>query len=98
MMSDMEALSKLSAAEITQKVAPHVDAKLLQEMPIESMDWFKYTDPVDSQVSDHQGVRLFLKGGSRIIWRLSGNFLSRDCRRRRSRTMKYHQSCSRRLS
>ncbi|PHJ25649.1 phosphoglucomutase parafusin related protein [Cystoisospora suis] len=72
MISDMEELSKLSAAEITQKVATHVDAKLLQEMPIESMDWFKYTDPVDSQVSDHQGVRLFLKGGSRIIWRLSG--------------------------
>nr|CEL65605.1 TPA: Phosphoglucomutase 2, related [Neospora caninum Liverpool] len=72
MMHDLEELSKSSPTEIVAKVASHVDEKLLKEMEIESMDWFKYTDPVDQQVSDHQGVRLFLKGGSRIIWRLSG--------------------------
>ncbi|KFH08383.1 glucosephosphate-mutase GPM1 [Toxoplasma gondii VAND] len=72
MLQALEELSKSSPAEITGKVASHVDENLLKEMEIDSMDWFKYTDPVDKQVSDHQGVRLFLKGGSRIIWRLSG--------------------------
>ncbi|PFH34775.1 glucosephosphate-mutase GPM1 [Besnoitia besnoiti] len=72
MMTDLEELSRQTPADITAKVAAHVDANLMSAMQIESMDWFKYVDPVDQQVSDHQGVRLFLKGGSRIIWRLSG--------------------------
>ena len=33
---------------------------------------FSYTDPVDGSVSAHQGVRILLEDGSRIVCRLSG--------------------------
>src|SRR5262249_49340936 len=33
---------------------------------------FAYTDPVDGSVSTDQGVRILFKGGSRIVYRLSG--------------------------
>ena len=39
---------------------------------VESADDFSYSDPVDNSVSRQQGVRILLKGGSRIIYRLSG--------------------------
>ena len=35
-------------------------------------DDFTYTDPVDGSVSEHQGIRIILASGSRIIFRLSG--------------------------
>ncbi len=35
-------------------------------------DDFSYTDPVDGSVSAHQGIRLLLADGSRIVCRLSG--------------------------
>ena len=35
-------------------------------------DDFTYTDPVDASVSEHQGIRIVLASGSRIIFRLSG--------------------------
>ncbi|MDT5061431.1 MAG: phosphoglucomutase [Acidobacteriota bacterium] len=35
-------------------------------------DDFSYTDPVDKSVSAHQGIRILLDDGSRIICRLSG--------------------------
>ena len=35
-------------------------------------DDFSYMDPVDESVSEHQGIRVLLDDGSRIIYRLSG--------------------------
>ncbi len=35
-------------------------------------DDFLYRDPVDGSISEHQGVRIILQSGSRIIFRLSG--------------------------
>jgi phosphoglucomutase len=35
-------------------------------------DSFSYTDPVDGSVSANQGIRVLFKGGSRIVFRLSG--------------------------
>jgi len=35
-------------------------------------DDFSYTDPVDGGVSAHQGLRILLEDGSRIVCRLSG--------------------------
>ena len=35
-------------------------------------DDFSYTDPVDGSVSAHQGIRILLEDGSRIVYRLSG--------------------------
>ena len=42
------------------------------EMVIDKADDFTYHDPVDGSVSEHQGIRVFLKDGSRIVFRLSG--------------------------
>jgi phosphoglucomutase len=39
---------------------------------IDSADDFAYHDPVDDTDASHQGVRLFLSDGSRIVYRLSG--------------------------
>jgi phosphoglucomutase len=35
-------------------------------------DEFAYTDPVDGSVTERQGIRIELEGGSRIVYRLSG--------------------------
>jgi phosphoglucomutase len=35
-------------------------------------DDFSYTDPVDGSISEHQGIRMLLEDGSRIVCRLSG--------------------------
>ena len=35
-------------------------------------DDFSYTDPVDGSVSTHQGLRILLADGSRLVCRLSG--------------------------
>lgn len=35
-------------------------------------DDFAYTDPVDGSVSEHQGIRIILTQGARIVMRLSG--------------------------
>ncbi|MDQ1592240.1 MAG: phosphoglucomutase [Pyrinomonadaceae bacterium] len=39
---------------------------------IATADDFSYTDPVDASVSAHQGLRLLLADGSRVVCRLSG--------------------------
>ena len=39
---------------------------------IKYADEFSYTDPVDSSVSNNQGIRIGFENGSRIIYRLSG--------------------------
>ena len=39
---------------------------------IEKADSFTYADPVDASTSAHQGVRIFLADGARIVFRLSG--------------------------
>ena len=39
---------------------------------ISAADEFSYTDPVDGSVTEHQGVRIFLEDGSRLVFRLSG--------------------------
>jgi hypothetical protein len=41
-------------------------------LQIERADEFEYLDPVDGSVSSHQGVRVLLVGGSRVVFRLSG--------------------------
>jgi len=39
---------------------------------VTAADDFAYRDPVDGRVSEHQGLRVLLEGGARIIYRLSG--------------------------
>ncbi|XP_016333500.1 phosphoglucomutase-1-like [Sinocyclocheilus anshuiensis] len=40
---------------------------------VEAADNFEYSDPVDGTISRNQGLRIVFKGGSRIIFRLSGS-------------------------
>ncbi len=39
---------------------------------IKMADDFSYTDPLDGSLSQHQGIRILMQDGSRIIYRLSG--------------------------
>ena len=41
-------------------------------LEIEAADDFAYVDPIDGSVSCAQGVRVMFRGGSRIVYRLSG--------------------------
>lgn len=41
-------------------------------LKIANADDFAYRDPVDSSVSEHQGIRVLFEGGSRVVFRLSG--------------------------
>jgi phosphoglucomutase len=42
------------------------------DLQVEAADDFAYTDPVDNSVSKNQGIRILFKGGSRVVFRLSG--------------------------
>ena len=42
------------------------------DLRVEQADDFAYHDPVDGSISEHQGIRVLLEGGSRIVYRLSG--------------------------
>ena len=44
----------------------------LRGMTVAKADDFAYHDPVDGSVSEHQGIRIFFQGGSRLVLRLSG--------------------------
>ena len=39
---------------------------------VETADDFSYVDPIEGSISQQQGIRVLLRGGSRIIYRLSG--------------------------
>jgi phosphoglucomutase len=46
--------------------------KQFGQYQVEYSDDFSYTDPVDSSVSQKQGIRIGFTDGSRIVFRLSG--------------------------
>ncbi len=41
-------------------------------LAVEAADDFAYHDPVDGSVSRNQGIRILFRGGSRVVYRLSG--------------------------
>lgn len=41
-------------------------------LTVEAADDFAYHDPIDGSVSKNQGIRILFKGGSRVVFRLSG--------------------------
>lgn len=51
---------------------PTLKGTSIQGMVIEHADDFAYHDPIDHSVSQHQGIRILFKGGSRVVVRLSG--------------------------
>ncbi|UEM02313.1 alpha-D-glucose phosphate-specific phosphoglucomutase [Skermanella rosea] len=51
---------------------PALPGKIFGETSVEAADDFEYRDPVDGSVASRQGVRVTLKDGSRVVYRLSG--------------------------
>lgn len=51
---------------------PTLPGKSSGSLMVEKADDFAYHDPVDKSVSEHQGIRILFKGGSRVVFRLSG--------------------------
>ena len=72
---DYEAVDALAATSMMT----HLRAKLaglagkaIGSYTVDFADDFVYTDPVDQSVASHQGVRIVMTDGSRIVFRLSG--------------------------
>ncbi len=49
-----------------------LEGRRLGSYGMELCDSFSYSDPVDGSTSSGQGIRILFKGGSRIVYRLSG--------------------------
>ena len=74
---DYEGVDATAAAELMD----HLRSKLpgLRDSPVaisghvvDVADDFSYTDPVDGSVSTHQGIRIVMRDGARIVFRLTG--------------------------
>lgn len=63
------------ASELVEELRASLPGLAGQSVPgtrILAADEFSYHDPVDGSVSDHQGMRVLLEDGARIVYRLSG--------------------------
>jgi len=72
---DYEAIDKQAAEgliEALRQRLPGLTGQSLGDYQVEYADDFAYTDPVDGSRSEGQGVRIGFRGGSRIVFRLSG--------------------------
>ncbi|MHB1322344.1 MAG: alpha-D-glucose phosphate-specific phosphoglucomutase [Acidithiobacillus ferrivorans] len=72
---DYEALPTEIGEQIIQTIIaqlPVLPGQTLAGRSIITADDFTYTDPIDSSVSTHQGLRLLFADGARLIFRLSG--------------------------
>lgn len=72
---DYEGLEAAPAAQMMAELREnlsHLSGRTIAGSRITNADDFSYTDPVDQSVSTHQGIRIFLEDGSRIVFRLSG--------------------------
>jgi phosphoglucomutase len=55
-----------------RRLVPDLPGRRLGDDRVEYADDFAYTDPIDGSRSEHQGIRIGLEGGSRLVYRLSG--------------------------
>src|SRR3989440_3671659 len=72
---DYEGLELTPATEMIEALRAKLPTLIDQPVAgsrVAHADDFSYTDPVDGSVSAHQGIRLLLADGSRIVCRLSG--------------------------
>jgi len=72
---DYEAIDSDAANALVESLRQRVGGLAGQtfgEHEIEFADDFGYTDPVDGSCSERQGIRILLRGGARIVFRLSG--------------------------
>jgi phosphoglucomutase len=72
---DFEALPADAAARLIERLRQSVAdlvGRTIGGVAVEKADEFAYTDPVDGSLTERQGIRVELAGGSRIVYRLSG--------------------------
>jgi phosphoglucomutase len=72
---DYEAVDAQAADRMMADLRARLDSLAGQsfgEFRVAQADDFVYTDPVDNAVATHQGVRIIMTDGSRIVLRLSG--------------------------
>ncbi len=72
---DYEGVDKAAADALVERLRGMLDelpGRQLAGRSISYADDFTYTDPVDGSVTHHQGIRIGLEGGARIVYRLSG--------------------------
>ncbi len=67
---DTDAANGLMAA-LREKLAD-LAGNSFGALTVEAADDFSYNDPVDKSVSKNQGIRVLFRGGSRVVFRLSG--------------------------
>lgn len=72
---DYEAVDSAKANEMIKQLKdkiPALPGQIVAGVEIESADDFQYIDPVDNSKTVAQGVRIYLKNGGRLVFRLSG--------------------------
>jgi phosphoglucomutase len=72
---DYEAVETAAAQEVIAGLRhklPALAGRAFGDYRVALADDFSYTDPVDKSVSSHQGIRIIMTDGSRIVFRLSG--------------------------
>ncbi|MCC6071139.1 alpha-D-glucose phosphate-specific phosphoglucomutase [Massilia sp. GCM10020059] len=72
---DYEAVDALAATTMMthlRAMLPRLAGMAIGSYSVDFADDFIYTDPVDQSVASHQGVRIVMTDGSRIVFRLSG--------------------------
>jgi phosphoglucomutase len=72
---DYEAVNSANAQDMISQLKAKISSlpgQVVAGVEIESADDFAYIDPVDNSKTIAQGVRIFLKNGGRIVFRLSG--------------------------
>jgi phosphoglucomutase len=72
---DYEALESGSAHDAAGQLSqqmPSLVGKAIASSVVTKADDYSYTDPVDGSIIRNQGLRIILKDGSRIVFRLSG--------------------------
>ncbi|HEY0958687.1 MAG TPA: alpha-D-glucose phosphate-specific phosphoglucomutase [Novosphingobium sp.] len=72
---DYEAIETERANALMAELRGNLDALAghrYGSLEVASADDFSYIDPVDGSLSANQGIRVIFKGGSRVVFRLSG--------------------------
>lgn len=72
---DYEGLDASKATEMMREavyIFPRLVEQQIGNSKVKLTDDFCYEDPTDKSFSQHQGLRIFLEDGSRIVMRLSG--------------------------
>ena len=72
---DYEAIENDAANSLVDSLINQLGSlpgKRLGIYDVQYADEFRYEDPIDGSISEHQGIRIIFEDGSRIIYRLSG--------------------------